>query len=100
MRHVIVRYTVKPDRADENESLVRAVYEELHRTAPAGLSYATLKLDDGIGFVHVAATEDGQNPLANVAAFKQFQQGIAERCDEPPTVTEVTEIGSYRMFGA
>jgi hypothetical protein len=100
MRHVIVRYTVKPDRVEENESLVRAVYEELHSTAPAGLSYATLKLDDGISFVHVAATEDDRNPLADVAAFKRFQQGIAERCDEPPAVTEVTEIGSYRMFGA
>lgn len=100
MRHVIVRYTVKPDRAEENELLVRAVYDELHRTEPAGLSYATLKLDDGISFVHIAATEDGQNPLAEVAAFKQFQQGIAERCDEPPVVSELAAIGSYRMFGA
>ena len=100
MRHVIVRYTVKPDRVEENESLVRAVYEELHSTAPEGLSYATLKLDDGISFVHVAATEEGQNPLADVAAFKRFQQGIAERCDTPPVVGELTEIGSYRMFGA
>jgi hypothetical protein len=100
MRHVIVRYTVKPDRAEENELLVRAVYDELHRTEPAGLSYATLKLDDGISFVHIAATEDGQNPLADVAAFKQFQQGIAERCDQPPVVSELTALGSYRMFGA
>jgi hypothetical protein len=100
MRHVIVRYTVKPDRAEENEQLVRAVYDELHRTEPAGLSYATLKLDDGISFVHIAATEDGQNPLADVAAFKQFQEGIVERCDEPPVVSELAAIGSYRMFGA
>ena len=69
MRHVIVRYTVKADRAEENEQLVRAVYDELHSTEPAGLSYATLKLDDGISFVHIAATEDGRNPLATVAAF-------------------------------
>jgi len=100
MRHVIVRYTVKPDRAEENELLVRAVYDELHRTEPAGLSYATLKLDDGISFVHIAATEDGQNPLSGVAAFKEFQQGIVERCDEPPVVSELAPIGSYRMFGA
>jgi hypothetical protein len=38
MRHVIVRYTVKADRAEENEQLVRAVYDELHSTQPAGLS--------------------------------------------------------------
>jgi hypothetical protein len=100
MRHVIVRYTVKAGRADENEQLVRAVYDELHSTEPAGLSYATLKLDDGVSFVPIAATEDGRNPLADVAAFKQFQIGIAERCDEPPVVSEVEEIGSYRMFNA
>ena len=32
MRQVMVRYRVKPGRAAENEELVRAVYEELHRT--------------------------------------------------------------------
>ena len=34
MRRVMVRYKVKPDRAAENEALVRAVYEEL-RAHPA-----------------------------------------------------------------
>jgi hypothetical protein len=34
MRRVMVRYKVKPDRAAENEQLVRAVYEELRRTEP------------------------------------------------------------------
>ena len=37
MRRVMVRYKVKPERAAENEELVRAVYEELQRTAPDGL---------------------------------------------------------------
>src|SRR5947199_356140 len=48
MKQVIVRYKVKPDRVAENEELVRAVYEELRRTEPPGLRYATFKLDDGI----------------------------------------------------
>ena len=29
MRRVVVRYRVHPDRVEENERLVRAVYEEL-----------------------------------------------------------------------
>jgi hypothetical protein len=37
----MVRYRVKPGRAAENEELVRAVYEELHRTQPPGFRYAT-----------------------------------------------------------
>ncbi len=102
MRQVMVRYKVKPDRVAENEALVRAVYEELHRIAPEGLRYATFRLADGVGFVHVSSTEteDGRNPLTEVEAFARFQEAIGERCDEPPVVTELTQIGSYRLLGA
>ncbi len=99
MRQVMVRYRVTADSAAENEMLVRAVYDELHATEPAGLRYATFKLDDGVSFVHVAETEDGHNPLSEVQAFKEFQAGIGDRCAEPPVVTELTEIGSFRLFG-
>ena len=101
MRRVMVRYKVKPDRAAENEALVRAVYEELQRTRPAGLHYATFALDDGVSFVHLSSieTEDGRNPLTDVEAFARFQDGIRERCAQPPTVTELHEVGSYRFHG-
>jgi hypothetical protein len=101
MRRVMVRYKVKPDQVQANERLVRAVYEELGRAAPAGLRYATFKLEDGVTFVHVASvdTADGQNPLGGVEAFARFQEGVAARCDEPPVATEMREVGSYRFFG-
>jgi quinol monooxygenase YgiN len=95
MRRVIVRYRVKPDRADENEELVRAVYEELHDTKPEGLRYATLRLDDGLSFVHLSESESDTSPLTEVPAFKAFQKEIADRTDEQPVVTEVEVIGSY-----
>jgi Antibiotic biosynthesis monooxygenase len=101
MRQVMVRYKVKPDRAAENEQLVRGVYEELAHDEPPGLQYATFRLDDGVTFVHLAVTEDeATNPLTNVEAFKRFQQNIADRCDEQPVVTELREIGSYRLVGS
>ena len=96
MRQVMVRYKVKPDRVDENEQLVRAVYEELAATAPAALRYATFRLDDGVSFVHIATVEDESNPLAEVAAFARFQADVRDRCEEPPVVTELHEVGSYR----
>jgi len=99
MRQVMIRYKVKPDRVQENETLVRAVYEELHRADPAGISYATFQLDDGVSFVHLAQTEDGQNPLARLEAFARFQEDIGDRCEERPVLSEVREIGSFRMFG-
>ena len=101
MRRIMVRYKVKPDQAATNTELVEAVYDELHRSRPAGFRYATFRLDDGLTFVHLAMTEtdDGSNPLSGIAAFGRFQEGIAERCDEPPAAAEVHEVGSFRLFG-
>jgi hypothetical protein len=98
MRQVMVRYKVKPGRAAENEELVRAVYDELQRTEPIGLRYATFQLDDGVSFVHLASTEDGHNPLSEIKAFGRFQENIDDRCDEAPVVTKLREIGSFQVF--
>jgi hypothetical protein len=101
MNQVMVRYKVKPEQAARNEELVRRVYEELHRTAPAGIHYATFVMEDGVSFVHVASTEteDGRSPLMDVAAFRVFQENIAERCDEPPAPVGLREVGSYGFWG-
>jgi hypothetical protein len=97
MPQVMVTYKVQPDRVAENEELVRAVYEELAVAAPDGLQYATFKLPDGVTFVHIAQHAE-DNPLRAVEAFQRFQEGIRERCEEPPVATELDEIGSYRFF--
>jgi hypothetical protein len=100
MRRVLVRYRVHPDRVAENEQLVRAVYDELASVGPAGFRYATFRLDDGVTFVHIASIEtaDGSNPLPGLAAFQRFQETIAQRCEDPPVVTELAEIGSFHFF--
>lgn len=100
MRQVLVRYKVKPEQAARNEELVRRVYEELHQTAPVGLHYATFVLEDGVSFTHVASieTEDGRNPLMDIAAFRVFQENIGERCDEPPVPVDLREVGSYGFW--
>jgi hypothetical protein len=101
MRRVMVRYKVKANQVAKNEELVRAVYEELHRLNPAGLRYATFRLDDGVSFVHLSVTDtdDGTSPLLTLEAFKRFQENIDDRCEERPAVAPVDEIGSYRLFG-
>src|SRR4051794_38571645 len=100
MKRVMVRYKVKADRAAENESLVRAVYEQLAREEPAGLHYATFKLPDGVSFVHIAAHESGDNSaLTELPAFKAFTAQIRDRCEERPASFELEEVGSYNFFG-
>ena len=99
MSKVMIRYKVKPECAQENEQLIRAVYEELQSTAPAGLRYATFRMDDGVSFVHIASNEtDGPSPLLEVAAFQRFQQDVSQRCVEPPASVELHEIGSFRFW--
>ena len=99
MKQVMVRYKIKPDQVGENEQLIRAVFAELERTSPDGIRYASFKLEDGASFVHIAAIEAEQNPLAELPTFKAFTAEIRDRCDEPPAVVELSEIGSYHLFG-
>jgi hypothetical protein len=76
-------------------------FEQLKSESPPGLRYASFKLDDGVSFVHIASieTSDGSNPLGERSAFKAFIAEIKDRCEEPPNAMELTEVGSYRLFG-
>lgn len=99
MRPIVVRYRPKADRADDNQRLVEAVFAELAEVDPGGVRYATLRLADG-SFVHIADVDGDPNLLASNAAFAQFQQDIADRCEEGegPNPQEATLIGNYRLF--
>jgi hypothetical protein len=91
----VVRYRTKPEHAEENAELVREVYAELAADDPGGLQYVTLRLDDGVTFVHVATVDGEANPLASSAAFKRFQSEIAHRCVEGPVAMDASVVGSY-----
>jgi hypothetical protein len=93
----VIRYRTKPEEADENERLVRNVFSELSNTEPEGLRYVTLRLADGVTFVHIATIE-GENPLMASEAFGAFQSGVNDRCEEGPLAADATVVGSYRMF--
>ena len=98
MASSMVRYKLHPDRAAENEELVKAVYEQLNREHPDGLQYATFKLPDGVSFMHLVFESDQPGRiLGEVAAFKAFSAEVASRCEEPPVATELTVVGSYNM---
>lgn len=95
-----MRYKAKSERASENENYIKEVFKQLQNDSPAGIRYAAFKLDDGVSFVHIASieTEDGENPMSNLSTFQNFLSKIKERCDEPPILSELNELGSYRLF--
>jgi len=96
MKKVVVRYKTKPDRADENQALVKSVFKERRKATPA-VRYAAFRLEGGVTFAHVAFIEGDQNPLGEVAAFKEFQREIGDRCEEPPATQAATVVGSFRL---
>jgi len=100
MKRMMVRYKIKADRVAENERYVTSVFEQLNREKPAGLRYATFKLDDGVSFVHIVSHEaaDDSSVLTGLSAFNAFTASIRDRCEEPPVATDLQEIGSYRFF--
>jgi len=98
MASTVVQYTTKPERAEENQSLIEAVFADLADRAPTGFSYQVFRLEDGVSFVHVADEHDaaGAGSLQEVPAFQAFVSGIADRCVVGPVARGATEVGRYR----
>jgi hypothetical protein len=86
--------------ADSNAELIAAVFADLKAAQPEGLRYMSLRLEDDT-FIHVVETaaDDGSSPLQKLPAFAAFQNGIRERCAEPPVPKGATIVGNYRMLG-
>jgi hypothetical protein len=97
MKWTLVRYRAKPERADENQRLSAAVFDELADKAPAGLRYAVFRLPDDT-FVHIAMSDDGGPALSSFDSFRAFQRDIRERCAEPPQPAEPAIVGNYGML--
>lgn len=100
MPNVVVRYRTKPECAEENQQLVEKVFAELDELQATGFAYASFRLEDGVSFVHVVVEEPGEASvsLADVPAFRQFQAGIADRCEEQPVAMGATVVGAHRMI--
>jgi hypothetical protein len=72
----LIRYRVKPERAEENQRLIEGVFRELLAKSPAQVRYLVLRLSDGT-FCHLV--DDSTKTVANLDAFAAFQRGGAER---------------------
>jgi hypothetical protein len=98
MKRSLVRYQTKPEKAEENERLIKGVFEELHAKSPDGVGYLVLKLADG-HFFHFVSVDSDASAITALPAFKTFQGGVKDRVMKPPESGEVTIVGNYRMLG-
>jgi len=99
MSATVVRYQAKPERADENQKLIEAVFADLEARDAQGFTYKVFRLEDGVSFVHVVIEHDDvekPDSLQDVPAFQTFVAGIADRCEVPPLAMGATIVGGWR----
>jgi quinol monooxygenase YgiN len=98
-RLTLVRYTAKPDRADENEALSRAVFDELRKSTPANISYALFR--NGTEFLHLFVNTETADAavLTELPSFKAFGKDHSTRCVAPaePVRYEMQLLDSYGL---
>lgn len=93
----MIRYATRPEAAETNQRLVEQVFAQLQAEDPGGVRYLSLRLADGVSFVHLVTGDTGA--LAELSAFAEFQRELGDRVVEGPTRSEVTLVGSYRFLG-
>ena len=97
---MIVTYRVRPEAAETNRQQVEQVFADLNQERPDDFAYTSFVADDGRSFFHlvVNSRSDGTNPLATSSAFHGFQASVAARCEEPPVLRQIEEVGSYGFW--
>lgn len=98
--NIMITYTVRREELTEHLALVGEVYADLQQLAPHGLGYVTYQLDDDVSFVELLAGDAGPGPLAGSAAFARFRSSLDARCERPPVLTELRQLGAYPAAAA
>lgn len=99
MSVLMVRARIRPGSVAEIQAAVKDMFRAIEEVRPDGVRYASSRLPDGETYLILLEVEDGiANPLQNLAAFRAFQENLKKWLAEPPTVENLTVIGSYRLF--
>jgi len=94
---IVVTYELKKDFRDTHISLLNAVFEELKKLSTKDVDYKVLCSSDGFTFTHISTfkSDNGSNPIVQLAAFKNFNENLSDRILSPPKVESVSLIGNY-----
>jgi len=73
MKATVVRYQAKPERADENQTLVEQVFADLEARQPDGFTFKVFRLEDGVSFIHVVIEHEVESPdsLQSIQPFRR-----------------------------
>jgi quinol monooxygenase YgiN len=96
MKQVLINYIVKPEKVNENATLIKQVFTEMREVQLKGVKYSAYKMGENV-FVHVAQFESevAHQQFTSLESFKSFRKNIAERQIEKPVTNNIEEIGSF-----
>lgn len=97
--HTMIQYRLKAECLEDHLDLLAAVFAEMALDRPSDLHYAVHQLEDPLDFVHLVQGPNLPNPLPRLSAFQRFRSGLEQRCDEPPLMTNLHEVGSFSPGG-
>jgi hypothetical protein len=92
MKAVQVRYTVRPEFADENKANILRVMAAPRASPIDGMLYSTHTVGDGNTFLHINISRDAETraKLNELPEFKDFQAALnGSDPIDPPVVTEL-----------
>jgi hypothetical protein len=77
MSVLMVRSKAKSESVAEVDAAATAMFEAIGATRPKGIRYSSYKLVDGLTYLAVLQLAEGvENPLLQMEAFRQFQEGL------------------------
>jgi len=99
MKIVKVTYTTKTEFAEQNQSNIKSVMDDLQELNHQGISYNACLLADNKTFIHTAffKSNEDQKLLNELPSFQNFQiQLKASGLESPPKQELLTFVGSSK----
>ncbi|MGZ3931597.1 MAG: hypothetical protein ACXVP0_09655 [Bacteroidia bacterium] len=101
MKIVKVSYSTKAEYAEQNQSNIQRVMNDLRKAGYSGINYNACLCADGKTFIHTAffKSDDDQKLLNELPSFKAFQEQLkASGPETPPKPELLTLVGSTTDF--
>ena len=98
MNVMMIRAKIKEENIAEAQAATDKVIQALEQVQP-DVHYGVTRLSDGVTLVAFLEMEPGQeHPLRTLPAYAEMLENLKEWYAEPPTVENMTVIGSYQLF--
>jgi hypothetical protein len=98
MNVMMVRAKIKEENVADALAATEKVIRALEQAQP-DVRYAAARLSDGVTVLAFLEREPGQeHPLREFPPYVELIENLKGWYAEPPTVENVTVIGSYRLF--